>query len=78
MVRINWVIDRFEEDWVVLTRSHDLENRSLPRNVLPPGAMPGDTLYQHEGRWRIDHAETATRAARIQTLFDRIKQNNTD
>ena len=69
-----WVLDRFEEDWVVLEHAQTRETINLPKKGLPEDVKPGDTLRKHHSLgWYIDNDETAARAKRISERFKRIK-----
>jgi len=70
-----WVIDRFEENFAVL-ENEILKSKSIPREVLPAVAKPGDALFFSNCKWHIDNEETAARRERIETLFARIKRRN--
>jgi len=69
-----WVVDRFEEGWAVLENAETRETINLPKDGLPRGVKPGDTLRKHHSLgWYLDNAETAARAKRISERFNRIK-----
>jgi hypothetical protein len=69
-------IDRFEEDYAVCEDALGLTMRTLHRSELPKEAKAGDTLFYMDNQWYIDKEETAARAARIKSMFERIKRRN--
>ena len=73
---MKYVIDRFEEDFAVLENPLTNEPEDFPRADMPKGAQPGQTVFVQDGKWVIDHEDTAERHARVKTLFDRIKKKN--
>lgn len=68
-----WVIDRFEEDWAVLTNADTHESISLPQTNLPPDIKEGYTVIRQNGKWYLDEADTTARKQRISERFARIK-----
>jgi len=73
---IAFTIDRFEGKHAICVDDTLMNTRNIPRTELPKGAKIGDTLFQADNRWHIDYEETAARAARIQTMYAKIKQRS--
>ncbi|MCL1862297.1 MAG: DUF3006 domain-containing protein [Defluviitaleaceae bacterium] len=72
-----WIIDRIEDEtWAVLENSETHEIISLPVGSLPKDSKPGTTLIRQDGKWYVNEADTAKRAAKIAESFARIKANN--
>jgi len=78
---MKWVIDRFEEDWVVLEQQQldiqaEIIMEEIPRSLMPKGAREGTTVYLKEGVWAIDHEDTATREKDILARWEKLKKAN--
>jgi len=73
---MKYTIDRFEDNQAVCMDETLMETRVLHRSILPRNAQPGDTLYYANNQWQIDQEETAARAARIQSMYNKIKQRS--
>lgn len=70
-----WVIDRFEEDFVVLENIKSLEVIELPRGSLPEDVREGMALIQDKGQFLLDLSEeAAARSHRIREKFNRLKR----
>jgi hypothetical protein len=70
-----WIIDRFEENWAVLSNSATHEIISLPVETLPKKIREGTTLVKTEGKWYVNEADSLAREKRINERFARIKKN---
>jgi hypothetical protein len=70
-----FILDRFEEGFALLEDESKALHR-VARCCLPPEAKEGDCLRLRRGRYSIDEAATAARAARIRTLFERLTQKH--
>lgn len=64
------IIDRFEEDLVVI--EVDGVTRDFPRVVLPLDAKVGDSVLIDNGEIRLDQADTKQRKKEIQSLMDEL------
>jgi len=73
---MKYIIDRFEGDYAVLENPITNEPEDFLKADMPEGAKPGQTVFMQDGKWEIDHEDTAKRHERIKTLFDRIKKKN--
>jgi len=71
-----WVIDRFEEDWAVLSNVDTLECVNLPISSLPQGTKLGCTMMWQDGKWHDDEVDANDRRKRISERFARIKEAN--
>ena len=66
------IVDRFEGDFAVLECDGG-HVESVPRTLLPPGALEGDVLLlQADGTYAVDADTTAARAAHIRNLMDQL------
>ncbi|WP_256760290.1 DUF3006 domain-containing protein [Cohnella sp. WQ 127256] len=64
----NGVIDRFEDDIVVI--EIDGETRDFPRESIPHDAKVGDSILFDNGEIRLDPSETTIRKREIKKLMD--------
>jgi hypothetical protein len=81
MNRTYWALDRFEEEYAVLTAPDGAE-RQIPRSAVSPDAREGMQLYEDaaSGLYCPDAAETAARGAalraRMAALLARGKEKD--
>jgi len=69
-----WVVDRFEENMVVLEDVESLENIICSVADLPKGLREGDVLIRDGVHFRLDSEETAVRSRRIREKMERLKK----
>ncbi|HPZ43383.1 MAG TPA: DUF3006 domain-containing protein [Bacillota bacterium] len=62
-----FIIDRFENDWVIL--EFERKTFRLPRQLVPPEAMEGDVLKIAVS---IDAGATAKLKENVRTLAERL------
>ena len=79
-MKVQATIDRFEDNYAVLLLEEAQQPIDLPRQHLPTGAQPGDTLLLEmvEGEIiaaEIDEVTTAERARRIQEKLERLRRS---
>jgi hypothetical protein len=71
---MHWVIDRFEENRVVLENTQTLEIKKRAGTELPAGAREGDAfILNPDGSFTYDASETAARSERIKNKFARLQ-----
>ena len=70
-MRHRWIIDRFEEDFAVLT-NEKMERVSLRKTALPEDASEGNTLWLENGVYIKDNVDTERRQRRIKGKMDRL------
>lgn len=66
------VIDRLEGEYAVCEDSETMEQRKLPKVLLPGGVREGDCIVQAEGVWKVDAAETIRRRKEAQELLNQL------
>jgi len=71
---MHWIIDRFEENIVILENSETLEMKEYPKTKLPKDVKEGDVLTESGGKFHIDQSETKKRAASIRERLNRLKE----
>ena len=71
MVNNMYIVDRIEEDIVVL----EYEGRiiELDKGVLPDGIKDGDVLINNGEEYIIDIMKTKDKKDNIRNMFDRLK-----
>ena len=71
MVNDMYIVDRIEEDIVVL----EYEGRiiELDKGVLPDGIKDGDVLINNGEEYIIDIMKTKDKKDNIRNMFDRLK-----
>lgn len=71
---IKLIIDRFEEEWVILeTQDNNPITFNFPRHLLPQEAKEGTVLNINID---IDQEETKRRKDKIQNLLNKLKEQD--
>ena len=68
-----WIIDRYEEGFVILEDSETREILEISRKEMPKGAKEGHVLKIENGQYCLDLDETAKRKRMIQEKFSKLK-----
>ena len=63
------IVDRFEEEYVVLEQE-DKTTIDVERSKFPADIQAGDVVYLEDGRYLIDAEATIERAQKIQVMMD--------
>ena len=69
-----WVVDRFEENMVILEDVESLECIVCTVADLPKGLREGDVLIRDGVHFLLDSEETAVRSRRIREKMERLKK----
>lgn len=71
---INYIIDRFENDWAIIETSEDpIITFNFPKNLLPREAKEGDVLNIS---FTINKEETLKRKNAIQVKLNSLKKQD--
>ena len=65
------IVDRFEEEYVVLEQE-DKTTLDVERSKFPADIQAGDVVYLEGGRYLIDTEATIERAKKIQVMMDEL------
>jgi hypothetical protein len=64
------VIDRFEDDYVVVEWLDTKQSEAVPIRLMPSGAKMNDVLVQQNGSWTVDLQATKERAEQTEQLMN--------
>ena len=71
---MQWVVDRFEEDIVVLENMETQEIENFDKTEFPEDINEGDIVELIDGMWIINQETTASRTQKIKDKFKRLKK----
>ncbi len=66
------IIDRFEDNDIVVLELQDKSTVDLPRKEFPEGVKIGDVVYKENGFWKVDRKATKKREKKIKKLMDEL------
>lgn len=70
---MRYAIDRLEGSKAVLEDDNGAVS-VVERSLLPPDAVQGDVIVDHDGCYRLDKSETESRRARIYKLEQMLRK----
>ena len=75
---MKYIVDRFEEAYVVLENMETKDMVEVVNDCLPFPIHEGDVLYFDGNEYSFDEAETIKRRNYIIDRFNRLKNNSSD
>ncbi len=69
---MNYVVDRFEGEIVVLNNMNTGENIEIDTKLLPKGVKEGDIIYKSKDKLEINNSLTQSRKTKIKNKMDRL------
>lgn len=71
---MKWVVDRFEEDLVILVNDKTSEVKELDKSSLPSSIHEGSILNYVDNKYVIDSKEEEERRKSIKDRFNKLKK----
>lgn len=71
---MKWIVDRIENNLVVLENSTTREIKEVELNLLPSSIHEGAILIKQENKYILDEEEEFKRRKEIEERFKRLRQ----